>query len=754
MRNEIILKEALFSKVGEEFETVALPHTWNALDGQDGGDDYWRGHGLYKIALPNPTQGMRQYIQFEGANHVAFVTCNGTRLGMHKGGFSTFRFDLTDIMKAEDNELVVEVTNEECDVYPQQADFTFFGGLYRNVTFIEVPEIHFDLLKGGTNAVFVTPHAAGLTRVDAFPVNAEGCMLAVDLKDAEGSVVASQQIPAQAHSTVIFDIDAPHLWDGLDDPYMYTAEARLEQPAEEEDAPAVVMDTVSVQYGYRSFHVDPENGFFLNGRSYPLHGVSRHQDRLDKGWAISEEDHREDLELIKEVGANTIRLAHYQHAQFFYNLCDAAGMVLWAEIPFISLFREGDEAKRNTMTQMAELISQNYNHPSICFWGISNEITIGGESEALYQNLCDLNALAKRMDPSRLTTMAQVSMVPMNSEHVYITDVQSYNHYFGWYGGEISDNGAWMDEFHKKNPDRALGISEYGAEAILTWHSAKPENHDYTEEYQAHYHHELLKTFESRPYLWSTHVWNMFDFAADARDEGGCKGRNNKGLVTYDRKTKKDSFYLYQAYWTKKPMVHICGSRFVDRAPDQRDVTVYTNCAYVTLMVNGKRVAQQKAQDHACVFRSVELVNGENHLTAHGENEAAKLFSKPESVVQDSIVLNGVNEPNPDYVLPVGAGDAGNWFDESGNEHQLVFPEGCCSIHDKLGELLDHPEAGPVLTEMISKMADQVGMGKNIKGMLRMMRSMRLEDIIKMAGKKLPAGMAVQLNDILIQFKK
>ena len=307
--------------------------------------------------------------------------------------------------------------------------------------------------------------------------------------------------------------------------------------------------------------MDPENGFFLNGKSYPLHGVARHQDRLDMGWAISEAEHAEDVALIKEVGANTIRLAHYQHAQPFYDLCDKNGLVLWAEIPLISVFREGEDAKANTLSQMTELISQNYNHPSIFFWGISNEITIAGESEALYQNLCELNALAKKLDPSRLTTMAQVSMVPMDSEHVYITDVQSYNHYFGWYVGDVSENGPWLDEFHRKNPDRPVGVSEYGAEAILTWHTAKPESHDYTEEYQAYYHHEMLKTFATRPYLWSTHVWNMFDFAADARDEGGCKGRNNKGLVTYDRRIKKDAFFIYKAYWTTEPMVHVCGSR-------------------------------------------------------------------------------------------------------------------------------------------------------------------------------------------------
>ncbi len=736
MRREIVLEQARFAKNGEAFVPVILPHTWNAQDGQDGGDDYWRGHGVYQIDLPAPTAGMRQYIQFEGANHVAEVSINGKKLGIHRGGFSTFRFELTDELRKEKNKLTVDVTNENCDVYPQQADFTFFGGLYRKVTFIEVQDAHFDLLKDGTQGIFVTPHAAGLTRVDAFPVNADGCSVVVDIRDADGDVVLSQEEKAEAHTVLKLEMDKPHLWDGVKDPYLYTVEVRLCKEGK-------TLDSVSTKIGYRSFHVDPEKGFFLNGRSFPLHGVSRHQDRLDKGWAISEADHREDMELIKEVGANTIRLAHYQHAQFFYDLCDEEGMVVWAEIPFISLFMQGQEAKENTLSQMRELIAQNYNHPSICFWGIANEITIGGESEALYRNLGELNALTKALDPSRLTAMAHVSMVPMNSEHVYLTDVLSYNHYFGWYGGEVDENASWLDEFHAKNPDRALGLSEYGAEAILTWHSEKPVNHDYTEEYQAYYHHEMLKIFEKRPYLFSTYVWNMFDFAADARDEGGCRGRNNKGLVTYDRKTKKDSFFLYQAYWTVKPMVHICGARFAERAPSQRDVTVYTNCDHVTLLINGERADEKKAVNRACVFTDVKLTAGANTIEARADGAAV-----------DVITLYGVQKPNEAYSLPQGAGTAANWFDALGNEAKLEFPEGYCSIQDKLGDLLNHPQAGPMLEKMMAAMAERTGMGAGMQGMLKMLRAMRLSDIIKMAGNKFPAGMAVELNEKLIQFKK
>ena len=732
MRTITQLTEALFAKDGDAPVKVALPHTWNAQDGQDGEDDgaYWRGMGSYHLDLPAPIPGTRQYIEFQGANHVATVYCNGREIGTHRGGFSTFRYDLTEAMTEKENILTVEVTNAPSDVYPQMADFTFFGGLYRPVRLIQVPAAHFDLLKTGTTGLFITPHVAGLVRVDAFPVNAEGCTVRVDLCDASGAVVATGTAPAEAHTVLKLQVADPHLWNGRIDPYLYTAKATLLDGGDE-------MDEVTATFGFRSFHVDSNQGFFLNGKSYPLHGVARHQDRLDMGWAITPKEHAEDIALIQEVGANTIRLAHYQHDQVFYDLCDQTGMVIWAEIPFISRFNPSQAAHDNTISQMTELIAQNYNHPSICFWGISNEITIGGETEPLYQNLCELNALCKRLDPSRLTTMAELTMVPMDSEHVYITDVLSYNHYYGWYMGDVSENGPWLDEFHKKNPDRPVGISEYGAECILSWHSAKPENHDYTEEYQAYYPHEMLKTLAQRPYIWSTHVWNMFDFAADARDEGGCKGRNNKGLVTYDRKIKKDAFYVYKAYWTTEPMVHVSGRRFTDRAPGERTVTVYTNLPEVTLLLNGEVVGTQPAVDHAAVFAELPLQEGANTITARAGD------------VEDTITLNGVAESNPAYVLPKDDTKAGNWFVPEGEDApgELEFIEGHFSINDKIGDILAHPVAGKILSEMF----DRAGVGT---GMMGMLSGFTLANMLKMAGKNMPASVPFALNDKLNKIAK
>lgn len=743
MRNVTLLTAARFAKQGQPMESVALPHTWNALDGQDGGNDYWRGIGTYEIDLPNPTKGMKQYIEFQGANHVATVYCNGRELGTHRGGFSTFRYELTPAMVESGNKLTVVVTNGKSDVYPQSADFTFYGGLYRDVNYIEVADAHFDLLLDGTSGVFVTPHATGNTRVDLFPVNADGCTVHVELKDAQGNVVGSASTDAVDHTFVLIDVKEPHKWNGMADPYCYIATAAIVHGEE-------VLDTVTVTYGYRSFHVDPNTGFWLNGKNVPLHGVSRHQDRLDKGWAISKADHEEDVALIKELGANTIRLAHYQHDQYFYDLCDRTGFVLWAEIPFISQFIPTQEAYENTISQMTELVAQNYNHPAICFWGISNEILIGADREDLRQNLRDLHELAKSMDPSRLTTMAQVSMTPMDSEHNEITDVLSYNHYFGWYVGEVEDNGPWLDKFHALHPDKCLGVSEYGAENITKWHTAEPDNHDYTEEYANYYHQEMLKTFAKRPYLWATHQWNCFDFAADARNEGGIQGRNNKGLITYDRKTKKDAFYVYKAWWNPDPMIHISGCRFVNRGPGaERNVIVYTNCENVTLVVNGKEVATQAAVDHMITFENV-VVDGENVITAFCGDVKA-----------NTVTLNGVADHDYAYDLPEG-NSAANWFDDPAAiaaRNAFQYPKGYYSIKDKISVLMANPQTAAILGDLMKQVASGMGMGmvdmeQMGSTMMDFMGMMRLSDMLKMAGDKVPMEAKLALNQALTQIKK
>ena len=739
MRRIIPIESARFAKPGTPLETVALPHTWNALDGQDGGADYFRGQCVYEIDLPDPTPGLRQYVEFEAVNHIAKVSLNGAPLGEHRGGFSTFRFELTQGMNPSGNRLTVLADNDAPDVYPQKADFTFFGGIYRPMRFIEVPASHIDLMRDGSAGVFVTPDVSGLTKVEVYVTGAEGCTARVRLFAPDGSLAAEGCTPAAEKTTLALRVDHPALWNGVKSPALYVARVALEKDGQ-------TLDEISARYGYRRFHVDADKGFFLNGISCPLHGVCRHQDRENHGWAISDAHHREDMDIIREIGANTIRLAHYQHSQTFYDLCDEAGMVVWAEIPFISTQIPGESARENTLSQMRELVMQNYNHPSICFWGIGNELTMGRVSEELVPNLRAVDALARRLDPTRLTTIAHLGMVQADDPYTGITDVQSFNYYNGWYGGEIADNGPVLDRMHAALPGRPIGVSEYGADALITWHSARPRNHDYTEEYQALYHAEVQKIFAARKYLWATHLWNMFDFAADARDEGGCRGRNNKGLVTYDRKIRKDAFYIYKAAWRSEPVVHVCGRRFADRAPEERDVTVFSNCPEVTLLVNGEAVETQRADGYVFLFRNVPLRSGENSVAAvAGET-------------RDEITLNGVETRNPGYTIPPETIVAGNWFDEeTGEQLSLQFPDGYFSIRDTIGDLMQNPQAAAVVEE-VAPMLRPEGMpaprpGKDGRPPMRMGGFFTLQQIIKRANRLTPIQI-IRINQKLIRIPK
>ena len=473
-----LMKNWQFTGPDGNTTTVDLPHTWNNIDGQDGGNDYWRGSCTYRIHFAAPAfdpAAQQVWLQFEGVGDSAKISLNGTEVTSHDGGFSTFRADITALLQA-DNELTVVADNSKNDtVYPQKADFTFYGGIYRTVSLLVVSRDHIALDYYGGPGVQITPTVNGSSaeiRVES-KVNGGGSV-EVAILDAEG-----REVLTGSGMDTTLTLDRPHLWDGVRDPYLYTCVVRLMK-----DGQAV--DEVRQRFGVRSFSVDPKQGFFLNGRPYPLHGVSRHQDRKGLGNAITREMHDEDMQLIKELGANTIRLAHYQHDQFFYDLCDERGMIVWAEIPYISRHMNG--ADENAVAQMKELITQNYNHPSIVVWGLSNEITMTMTDEAdMLRVHRTLNDLCHEMDKTRLTTLAAVSPCPINAMVVHIPDVVSYNHYFGWYGGDPSMNGPWFDRFHEAYPNTPIGMSEYGCEA-LNWHTSDPRQGDYTEEYQAHYH--------------------------------------------------------------------------------------------------------------------------------------------------------------------------------------------------------------------------------------------------------------------------
>lgn len=657
------------TKVSEEhsafnlsaWEWVTLPHTWNAKDGQDGGNDYYRGTCFYtkKLALKECQGAEQVYIEFEGANSSADVYVNGTLVVHHDGGYSTFRANITELLKDE-NEILVAVDNAPNDrVYPQMADFTFYGGIYRNVNVICVPKAHFDLDFFGSPGIRVTPQVEGnVARVEVigyFSGLAGNETVRYVVKDGDALVCKTEVSAMDGKAELL--IENVHLWNGRKDPHLYTLEAALIDDGKQ-------LDTRCVRFGCRFFEIDPERGFILNGAEYPLRGVSRHQDRKDIGNALLPEHHREDAELIYEVGATTIRLAHYQHAQYFYDLCDELGFVLWAEIPYISQHMPNGRA--NTISQMRELIAQNYNHPSIVVWGLSNEITMkGAQDPDLLENHRILNDLCHDWDKTRLTTMAIVSMCPTDSEYIKIPDTVSWNHYFGWYGGDTSMNGPWMDKFHMEHPTLPVGMSEYGCEA-LNWHNSNPEQGDYSEEYQAFYHEELIQQLFTRKYLWATHVWNMFDFAADSRAEGGEDGMNHKGLMTFDRTYKKDSFYAYKAWLSDEPFVHICGKRYVDRVEDVTRVTVYSNQPEVELFANGKSLGKQTSKRHFFYFDVPNV--GVTELMAKAGN------------CEDTSKLVKVDKYNDAYRM-VETGDVLNWF-------EITAPEGYYSINDKAVDIL------------------------------------------------------------------
>lgn len=615
-----------------------LPHTWNNIDGQDGGNDYWRGTCTYEKKFAKPefdADAEVVYLQFHGVNASAKVVLNGKEVCTHDGGYSTFRKDVTELLE-EENHLIVKVDNSvNTKVYPQKADFTFYGGIYRDVELLTVSKAHFDLDHFGGPGIRITPEVKGKNaeiHVETW-TNTEDGEVKVTLLDAEGKAVTE----GTGKNTVL-KVENVHLWDGVRDPYLYTVKAELLLDGK-------TADEITSTCGVRTFEFSPKDGFHLNGRSYPLHGVSRHQDFKGIGNAITKEHHDRDMELIREIGANTIRLAHYQHDQYFYDLCDQYGMVVWAEIPYISEhLADGNE---NTVSQMKELITQNYNHPCIVTWGLSNEITISGRQykKQMLDNHHVLQKMVKEMDPTRVTTLACYAMCPHWHPVAHISDIVAWNLYLGWYIPGFFLNDWWIKLWRMLYPKRCLGFSEYGAEGMPNLHSGKPKRGDNTEEYQNIYHEFMLECFKRHPYMWGTYVWNMFDFAADARNQGGEPGMNHKGLVTFDRKLKKDCFYLYKAYWTDAPFVYLAGRRYEYRTEAVTEITVYSTMKEVSLYNNGKLVETKKGEQ---VFKFKLTMEAENRLEVKAGD------------CTDSAVIYKTDTPRPEY--KVGKVDSSNWM--------------------------------------------------------------------------------------------
>ncbi len=719
MRNIVNLNENwLFVKntadiTVTEGEQINVPHSWNAVDGQDGGNDYFRGSCLYKktLAKADLPEGELYYIEFRGTNSSADLYVNGEKLAHHDGGYSTWRVNITDALKDE-NEIAVIVDNAANEtVYPQMADFTFYGGIYRNVNLICVNNSHFDLDYYGAPGIKVTPQIEGenaKVEIEAFVTNKKPEQT---IRYTVTSRCGCKNFTAESADTKA-EIEIPnvHRWHGRKDPYLYSAKIELVEGGE-------VIDTVATRFGCRTYEIDPNRGFILNGEEYPLRGVSRHQDRWGFGNALLPEHHIEDMDLICEVGATTNRLAHYQHDQFFYDLCDERGMVIWAETPYIS--KHMPTGRENTISQMKELISQNYNHAYIVVWGLSNEISIGGSDDDLLENHRILNDLCHEMDKTRLTTIAAVSMCKMEDPYLQIPDVVSYNHYFGWYGGDTSMNGPWFDRFHAMHPTIPIGCSEYGCEA-LNWHTSDPRQGDYTEEYQAYYHEELIKQLFTRKYMWATHVWNMFDFGADARAEGGENGQNHKGLVTFDRKYKKDSFYAYKAWLSDDPFVHLCGKRYIDRVEDVTKVTVYSNQPEVELFVNGESIGKKTSSDHFFYFEvknvgESTIVAKAGELSDEGKIRKVEVFNEEYRLKEEGAILN--------------------WFD-------IKEIEGRLSLNSKMGDVISTFRGKLIFMKLMGKMLGGGKKGEKAKpmgfemtpDMMSMMNGFTVLRLLTMAG--------------------
>ena len=729
----------------DAFKVVTVPHTYNDVDGACG-FEFYRGKTVYRrnVELTAAMVDNRLYLEFEGVSLESDVYFNGTHLGHHAGGFSTFRYEVTELANEGDNLVVVVADNTYNDtVYPLMADFTFYGGVYRNVNLVEVNDVHFNLLDDGSKGVFVrqssiTDEAAHLDiTCDIVSKENVKVRLKAEIFDEDGVLLDYnyKEVETNGKHVISLDVTNPHLWQGVEDPYLHDVVVSIEYFNG-------VVDSLTIPTGLRYFKFDSQKGFFLNGKHMRLNGVSRHQDRDGKGWAINEDDMLEDALLIKELGANSIRLAHYQHNDYFYQLCDEIGFVLWAEIPFISKASVEDLEGTNAISQMKELVKQNYNHSSIFCWGVQNEIQIAGEIDSTYDICVKLNDLCHELDDTRPTTMANVMIVPNESRWNNLTDILGFNKYYGWYVGKAEDF-KWIHEFHEANPNVCLGLSEYGVEGILRYHNDDPKCKDYSEEYHALCHEKIWDIFAPADFLWGTYVWNMFDFGANIRDEGGMKGRNNKGLMTYDRKIKKDAFFMYQAAWSDEEVLHICSKRYVNRHNDVTNIKVYTNSDEVTLYVNGEKVSTLKNESIAhnkVVFENVKLA------------KETKVEVVSNTGLKDVAKFVLVDEPYADYILPDDGkkGPAANWFPmpegvKLDTETVEVNPE-YFSTYDSIQDIANHEGAKAAFETVMPGMLDNPA--------LAMVKGMKLRDLADLAAGQLPEGLLNTLDVALQKVKK
>ena len=622
---------------------VDLPHTWNAQDALSGKIDYKRGIGNYEknLFIRPEWKGKRLFIRFEGVNNIADVFINRRHIGEHRGGYGAFIFEITGKVEyGKENSILVRVNNgEQLDIMPLVGDFNFYGGIYRDVHLLITDETCISPLDYASPGVRLIQDSVShrYAKVRAIVDLSNGSSgnqeveLNVRLLDGqrvvkEGTKNVNLSGNEVMQQELTFEIDQPHLWNGRQDPFLYQAEVTLFRNGQ-------MVDRVTQPLGLRFYRIDPDKGFFLNGKHLPLQGVCRHQDRSEVGNALRPQHHEEDVALMLEMGVNAVRLAHYPQATYFYDLMDKNGIIVWAEIPFVGPGGYNDKGfvdlpafRANGKEQLKELIRQHYNHPSICVWGLFNELTELGDNPVEY--IKKLNVLAHQEDTTRPTTSASNQMGDLN----FITDAIAWNRYDGWYGGTPADLGKWLDRMHKDHPKICIAISEYGAGASI-YHQQDslvktvPTSWWHPENWQTYYHIENWKTISSRPYVWGSFVWNMFDFGAAHRTEGDRPGINDKGLVTFDRKVRKDAFYFYKANWNREePMLYLTGKRNTVRTQRLQTITAFTNQAGAELFVNGKSYGKTTPDSYAILeWKNVELQPGENEIKVVSTNKKLPL---------------------------------------------------------------------------------------------------------------------------------
>ena len=743
-RVEMLLRDGWHFKPGPEsatelqaepdaaWTTVSVPHTWNRVG-------YYKdepashintaqnvvamqGVGWYKLVFTPPANvaGMESFLQFDAASRIATIWLNGTMLGTHHGGFSRFRFDCTAALKpGQQNALTVKVDNTKpapggstADVLPLTGDFFVYGGLYRPVSLVSTRKVHLDLMDYGSSGVYAktTSVASDEARVQVRARVRNDCeqsgavLVRALLMDAQGKVAAQQEQsvtvgPASAvESTVDLTVPHPHLWQGVEDPYLYHLLVKLSSKSSQ------LADRVSLPFGIREVRFDADNGLFLNGKHVAVHGVGYHQDREGKGWASEPVDVAADEAMMREMGVTGIRLTHYQHGQPIHDIADRDGLVLWDEIPLVSQWTLGESLqptaalRENARQQLRELISQDFNHPSVVTWSIGNEIDFGNSIPAFVGNkkgiapdplplLRELNQLAHELDPSRPTTLATCcegryapDAVPLTGA---VTDLSGANRYFGWYYDTPADLGPHLDALHGARPAQPMAVTEYGAGGAISLHSdnalggAASRNRPQAEEYESYIHEQNWSTLRSKPYLWGTFLWNSFDFGSTTRSEGNAQDINTKGIVTFDHKYRKDPYYFYKANWTKTPTVHINSSLYTERAYRIADVRVYSNAPKTSLKVNGKLVgALADCPDRICVWRGVALNPGSNNIVATGSFPSGDMDDKVQWHLSDAAAKNTfidcgalVAGPSPDKRF------GSDTFFEGGTAQMITGPE-------------------------------------------------------------------------------